>query len=189
MALAPPVGRSTKQRTEALLAFAVAATAGGATTGIVLWLFSGLTEPLPSTVVQVVLVVGIAVALLIEGAGLEGRLPGARRQIPPSVFDRRPVDAAVRFGFELGTGVRTYMVAAAPVLLALTVLIGRPGVVGALATGAGFGVGRGVLPALRHGAGDPTAWDRRLASSALWLRIAGLSAVVGATLIVLRSLG
>jgi hypothetical protein len=53
-----------------------------------------------------------------------------------------------QFGFELGTGVRTYLPTAAPHVLALLLLLGTVSLPESLAAGVGFGVGRGALQLL-----------------------------------------
>lgn len=73
-------------------------------------------------------------------------LPQAARQIPRAVFDRHPASAAARFGFALGTGVRTYMVSPVPYVPALGILLLSPPLVAALALGVGFGLARGLVP-------------------------------------------
>jgi len=76
-------------------------------------------------------------------------LPQAARQIPREVFDRHPLSSASRFGFALGTGVRTYLVSPVPYVPALAILLLGPPLIGALALGLGFGLSRGLVPAAR----------------------------------------
>lgn len=92
---------------------------------------------------------GLALAALVLRARgvLSFPLPQAARQIPREVFDRHPTSAAARFGFAMGTGVRTYLVSPVPYAPALAILLLRPPLVGALALGLGFGLARGLLPA------------------------------------------
>lgn len=105
----------------------------------------------------------LAVAVLLVGHGFVGlHLPQTRQQIPRTVFDRDPARAAARFGYELGTGLRTYLPSAAPHLLAVgLVVLGGPWW-GALALGVGFGLGRGLLPTQRALAPDEQRWDARV---------------------------
>lgn len=157
-----------------------ATTAGGITTAVLFWLLSGLAAPLgPST--QVIVFVVVAVAILLAGHGFLGvHLPQRRHQIPRTVFDRSPERAAARFGYELGTGLRTYLPSAAPhVLVAGIVVLGLP-LWAALALGAGFGAGRGLLPTQRALAPDPSRWDARLDLAAPVFQVVGEAmAVVG----------
>ncbi len=140
----------------------VATTAGGLTSALLFWLLSGLLAPLAPTVRLWVFVVLAALVLLV-GHGFVGlRLPQNRQQIPRSVFDRSPTTAAARFGYELGTGLRTYLPSAAPHLLAVgLVVLGGPWWA-AVALGVGFGLGRGLLPTQRALAPDARRWDARV---------------------------
>ena len=58
-------------------------------------------------------------------------LPQAARQIPREVFDRHPLSSSTRFGFALGTGVRTYLVSPVPYVPALAILLLGPPLIGA----------------------------------------------------------
>lgn len=157
-----------------------ATTAGGVTSALLFWLLSGLLAPLAAGVRLAVFGV-LAVLVLLVGHGfLGGRLPQTRQQIPRTVFDRSPARAAARFGYELGTGLRTYLPSAAPHLLAVgLVVLGGPWWA-ALALGAGFGLGRGLLPTQRALAPDPRRWDARVDLAGPVLRGGGEAiAVVG----------
>jgi hypothetical protein len=150
-----------------------ATTAGGLTTAMLLWLLSGLFSPLPDRGRVAVFAV-LAVLVLLAGHGFLGvRLPQKRQQIPRTVFDRSPAKAAARFGYELGTGLRTYLPSAAPHVLAIgLVVLGGPAWAAA-ALGIGFGLGRGLLPAQRALAPDPRRWDARAAIAGPVVRGAG----------------
>jgi hypothetical protein len=129
--------------------FALATTLGGATTTLGLWLLSGLSEPLPEPARWAVFALAVVALVLQARDVISFPLPQAARQIPREVFDRQPASAAARFGFALGTGVRTYMVSPVPYVPALAILLLAPPLVGALALGVGFGVARGLVPAGR----------------------------------------
>ena len=120
------------------------------------------------------LFVALAALILLAGHGFIGvRLPQKRQQIPRTVFARSPATAAARFGYELGTGLRTYLPSAAPHVLAVgLVVLGGPLWV-AVAVGVGFGFGRGLLPAQRAMAPDPQRWDSRVDLAGPVLRGAG----------------
>lgn len=88
--------------------------------------------------------VAITAALLgvARDAGLVTlRLPQNARQVPQDVLQRDLVRGALQFGFELGTGVRTYVSASLPYVAALAVLLAND-VGTALLTGLGFALGR-----------------------------------------------
>ena len=127
----------------------MAATVGGLTIALGLWLLSGLSSPL-SAAARGVLFGGGVVALVLRSRGLLSfPLPQAARQIPREVFDRHPLSSASRFGFAMGTGVRTYLVSPVPYVPALAILLLGPPLIGALALGLGFGLSRGLVPAAR----------------------------------------
>ncbi|MCF6525796.1 hypothetical protein HOY81_22360 [Streptomyces sp. JJ36] len=88
-------------------------------------------------------------------------LPQNARQIPQHVLHRHLLGGALQFGFELGTGVRTYLSASTPYALAAAVLL-HGGLLPALLAGSGFALGRAATPALRLASGAPSAWDARL---------------------------
>lgn len=72
------------------------------------------------------------------------RLPQNRRLVPQYVPSMGPVWGAAQFGFEMGTGVRTFVTAASPyILVAWLAFFAMPWtmlLLGAL----GFGIGRGI---------------------------------------------
>ncbi len=88
------------------------------------------------------------------------RLPQNGRQVPSTVIAEGGRLGAWQFGFEMGTGLRTFMTSSLPHLAALTVALIAPWPY-ALLTGAAFGAGRAVMPLARIGWGDPADWDRR----------------------------
>jgi hypothetical protein len=80
--------------------------------------------------------------------------------VPLDVLQRGLVRGSLRFGVELGTGVRTYLSATAPYVLAAGLLLcGQHWPVAALA-GLGFAGGRATTTLLRRAA--PAEWDARL---------------------------
>ncbi|MFG3662283.1 hypothetical protein [Streptomyces sp. NPDC047706] len=137
--------------------------AGGTLTAGVLWLLSGLFTPAPAAGRQGLIVVVALVAALRDAGRLPLRLPQNARQIPQDVLRRHLVRGAARFGFELGTGVRTYLSASAPYAMAVAVLLSGGSHVPALAAGLGFGAGRALTPALRRLSGNGEHWDDLLA--------------------------
>lgn len=135
---------------------------GGSASALGFWLLSGLAQPVGGTA-RVGLVGLLAVAALVDDAfDLGWRWPQNARQVPQAVRRRAPRAALFGFGFELGTGLRTFVTSRAPYVVAGVVLLGGLSAVEALAAGAGFGAGRALMPLLRalhHRAGD---WDRVL---------------------------
>lgn len=68
-------------------------------------------------------------------------LPENRRQVTQRVVRMRPLHGALKFGFEMGTGVRTYVTAASPYVVAAWVLL-YGDLALAAATATAFGLGR-----------------------------------------------
>ncbi|MGP4110799.1 hypothetical protein ACTWP5_07765 [Streptomyces sp. 4N509B] len=135
---------------------------GGALTATALWLLSGLASAVPETG-RLGLVAALALLGALRDADLvRVPLPQNARQIPQDVLQRNLVRGTLQFGFELGTGVRTYVSASAPYAMAVAVLLCGGSPAAALLAGLGFGLGRALTPVMRLTAGDSTAWDRRL---------------------------
>ncbi|MEU9203419.1 hypothetical protein [Streptomyces sp. NPDC048332] len=153
--------------------------AGGLLSAGVLWLVSGLFTPLPAGVRQGLIVAVALLAALRDAGRLSLRLPQNARQIPQDVLRRHLARGALQFGFELGTGVRTYVSASAPYAIAVAVLLSGGSYAPALAAGLGFGAGRALTPVLRRLSGDGERWDDRLA-----LRLSGMTVVCSALIAV-----
>jgi hypothetical protein len=142
--LLPPHRRRSLFDYRILGAYMGGTTAGALLTAVAAWLASGFTEPLPVSVRLALLGACAGLVVLSRHGVLAGaiRVPEAKRQIPAEVFGGSLVRGAFIFGFELGTGVRTYVSSAIPYFLLLIVLVGRPTFAAAVAIGLGFGVGR-----------------------------------------------
>lgn len=117
---------------------------GGIATSGVLVVFAGLAEPVPFGARQYLglLVAGTSVVHALGVFRL--RLPENRRQIPSSVL-RRGLRGFAQFGFELGTGARTFLPSPLPIALALMILLGLTSLSDALVLGFAFGLGRSVV--------------------------------------------
>lgn len=133
---------------------------GGLTSGLVLGLAGGLVSPIPLGARQVAAVATALLALLCELGLIRLPLPQNSRQIGQEVL-RNPLRGALQFGFELGTGVRTYVSATAPYAVAVAALLAGS-LPAALLAGLGFGAGRAVTPLLRQASANQADWDARL---------------------------
>jgi hypothetical protein len=149
--LLPPDRRRTLLDARIVAAYMFGTLSGALLTAMALWILSGFTEPLGDGARLALLLVGGLLVWLVKDGPLQGivALPEARRQIPAEVFGGRLTRAAWRFGFELATGVRTYVPAAAPYVLVLVMILARPTLIGAVLIGIGFGVGRALPTALQ----------------------------------------
>ncbi len=164
--------------------------AGALTSGLIVGALGGLVGLVPLWPRILLLVALLAVLLAFELAGRPlHNLPQARRLVPQDVIRRADVEGPLQFGFEMGTGVRTFMPTALPHALVLTVvLIGGlgPGIL----AGVGFGLGRALMPIARSRHRDPADWDHLLERR---LRLVGRLCAVGfalaAAIVVVKQMG
>jgi len=183
--------------------FVVGATLGGATLGGLMALLALAVQAVPATTATTGLV-ALAAALVAAASdrGIAGiRLPVHHRQVNERWLDRyRPWVYGAGFGWQIGTGLATYVTTAAVYLtVVLGALTGRPAV--ALAVGTGFGFLRGMAVLLTRDLADPSelrAFHRRFlevgpvagrlvigaelvsaVAMAAWLRSPAALAVVG----------
>jgi hypothetical protein len=92
------------------------------------------------------LVVAITIGAVLRDSGaVELWLPENRRQVRRTVTEHSPSVRSWVFGFELGTGVRTYLPGTAPYVAALVALMTSPPFWFPLMIGVGFGLGRFVV--------------------------------------------
>ncbi len=183
--------------------FVAGATAGGASLGLIM---AGLALAVSALDLSAVAAGSLSLAAVLVAAGSDSgiarrRLPVHRRQVNERWLDRyRPWVYGAGFGWQIGSGLATYITAAAVYLMVvLAGLTGRPVV--ALAVGTGFGFLRGLAVLLTRHLTEPSAllafhrrffelgpWADRLvvavelASAAgiiLWLHTAMAAAEVG----------
>ncbi|GLZ13252.1 hypothetical protein Acsp04_34870 [Actinomadura sp. NBRC 104425] len=133
-----------------LAVFTLGLVLGGTLSAAVLWLLSGLAAPVPPPARTAAIVAVAALGAARDLGLVRLRLPQNARQIPPEVLADRLRAGALRFGFELGTGVRTYVSATTPYVLALGLLLSRPGSAATLLAGAAFGAGRALSAVLAY---------------------------------------
>ena len=126
---------------------------------LVLGLASGLATPVPFAW-RSLAVVGVALLGLLRDAGaVHVPVPQNARQVPREVLQRHLLRGSVQFGFELGTGVRTFVSASPPYVLAVALLLLGQDLAIAAVTGLGFGAGRATTPLLRRLSEAGDAWD------------------------------
>ncbi len=132
---------------------------GGAATAVLAVLLGSLVRPVVPTVAGEVVVIALALFVLAGEARLHRwTLPHRRAQVPQAVIDEGADAGALRFGFEMGTGMRTHMPSSLPYvpLAAVVLLASWPA---AVVTGVGFGLGRAGMALGRYHARDPDWWD------------------------------
>ena len=146
MLLPPREGKRSPFDYKILAAYLAGTTSGALLTTMVVWILSGFAEPLSAGPRVVLLVVGAVFIWLCKHGPLSRyiTLPETRRQIPAEVFGGSLTRGAYRFGFELGTGIRTYVPSAAPYILLLALMLANLTLTNAILVGLGFGVGRAV---------------------------------------------
>lgn len=120
-----------------------------------------------------------ALAVLLRECGLvRFRVPENARLVPEGVQHLREW-GALQFGFEMGTGMRTYSPSALPhlVLLAVVLVVPFPA---AFTCAAGFAAGRLAMPLLSNAWSDDGAWTQVWTRSERVLRPVLALTVVGA---------
>jgi hypothetical protein len=133
------------------------------------WLLSGLAAPVPPAG-RTWAIVAIAVLGVLREAGvIRVPLPQNARQVPQDVLQRRLRLGTLQFGFELGTGVRTFVSASAPYVLALGLLLSHQGPAATAVVGTAFGAGRALTAALTLWSRDPGR-DVTIAVRMPWLK-------------------
>jgi hypothetical protein len=154
--LLPRGRRATESELRIVAAYLGGTLLGSLATVTVAWFVSGFFSVLPDVSRLLLLSAGALVVWLAKETRWSSRitLPESRRQIPSEVFNQSLVRGAFRFGFELGTGVRTYVPSAAPYVLLLTIFLGWLPLGATLLIAAGFGMGRAVPLALQFAATD-----------------------------------
>jgi hypothetical protein len=182
-----PGWRAPIRQSQVLVVFNVGLLLGGILSATVLWLVSGLAAPLPATVRGAAIVVVAALALARELGWVAFPMPQNARQIPQDVLQRHVRLGALQFGFELGTGVRTYVSANAPYVLAIGLVLSHQGVVQTMAAGAGFGVGRAVTATIRFVSRGDEWDDRRLTRMTILTNGIAVAVFVALGVLVLRS--
>ena len=103
-----------------------------------------------------------AVAAACDARLLPFRLPQNGRQVPSDIIVRTDGSGALQFGFEMGTGLRTFVPSHLPHVLVATVLLVAPWWAAPM-LGTAFGFGRTLMVHSAVRSGDATAWDRRFA--------------------------
>ncbi len=180
--------------------FVVGAVFGGLTLGAVDAALAALTAAIaPSSVAVGTCALGATLVALCSDAGLAGiRVPVHHRQVNERWLDAyRPWVYGGGFGWQIGTGLATYITTPAVYLVVvLCALSGEPA--GALAVGGVFGLVRGLAVTLTREVSSPSglpALHRRLAAAApradrlVLIVLAGTAVALMATLRSVSSVG
>lgn len=149
-------------RDRSRLFFSVGQVLGGLTTALLaVSVGSLLARPWMPSAVGLALLGAVAALVLSGDLGLHQlRFPQSHRQVPTSVIADGSDVGALRFGFEMGTGMRTYMPTNMPyVVLCACLLVATWDE--AAAAGAGFGASRAAMALGRVYSVDIDRWDRQ----------------------------
>lgn len=140
--------------------FSLGLILGGIFTASLAWLmFGGLGRAVPALVKGGILLAGASLVVLRDYGALEISLPQAPRQVPSSIFRKGVPLASLQFGFEMGTGVLTYLTSTVPYLVLVAVVLYAAHYWFALLAGIGFGLGRAIVPWLRLYSRQGERWD------------------------------
>lgn len=141
----------------------------------------GVAAPMGVRIAAVAALLG-ALAVF-EIAGRSNMLPQNRRLVPQTILAANSIAGPLQFGFEMGTGLRTFAPSALPLATVAMALLWAPNAIEGLALAVGFGLGRTLaIPARR---GDPERWDHRMsvAKGPVRLILAAAFAIVVARLL------
>lgn len=148
-------------RSKALPYFSSGLLIGGFVTGVLVGLFGALLGMLASEVAAGIVVLAVLAGLAHDFGIVHFPLPQRAKLVPKEIDRRGVMVAALQFGFEMGTGFRTFIPSAAPYVLVVTVLL-----VGDLATaalaGTAFGAGRAAMTVSRFLSSKRVKWDQSL---------------------------
>lgn len=123
----------------------------------------------------------LVLALLHDSKIVKFRIPQNARQVPERVSSSGPRLGALQFGFEMGTGMRTFMTSLLPhVALVGAILIVPVSV--ALLMGIFFGAGRALVPLARGLAENEATWSAAFGSRERAIQVALGVAILGAGL-------
>jgi F0F1-type ATP synthase membrane subunit c/vacuolar-type H+-ATPase subunit K len=180
-----PGWRAPVRQGQVLAVFTLGLLLGGTLTATVLWLLSGFAAPLPGAVRTGAILAVAALGVLREAGWIRVPLPQNARQIPQEVLRTRVRRGALQFGFELGTGVRTFVSASAPYVVALGLLLAHQGPATTALTGTGFGAGRAVTAAIRYASRHDEWDDRRVTRMPLLTNAIGVTVLIALVVLLL----
>jgi hypothetical protein len=112
----------------------------------------------------------VAIAGVLRDTGLLPLpLPQNARQIPQAVLQRGLASGGLQFGFELGTGVRTFVPSSSPYVLLAALLLSVPSPQLALLAGVGFATGRALTAWIRFASRmESQVWHQHLTIRMRW---------------------
>lgn len=140
------------------MAFSLGLVLGAVLVATTAFALTGVMKAVLPASFRLLLVGAIAVVCLLrEVRILKFRIPQNARLVPESVVAKGPVLGPVQFGFEMGTGVRTYSPSSLPHLMGLSIclILSFPA---AVSLGVGFAGGRMLMAFSALISGDGSRW-------------------------------
>jgi hypothetical protein len=132
---------------------------GAWTVALVAAVLGGVVQAVVPAPVRLGLLGLLAGIVLLREFGLISlRVPENARLVPEHVVHKGRVAGGIQFGFEMGTGMRTYSPSAQPHLVLLAMLLALPWS-GALAAATGFALARWTMAAVSIGHSDDGSWS------------------------------
>lgn len=173
---------SLRKEVENSVLLALGLMLGAITTTAGLAVLGGFVSWIPPTFVRLILLAVCVVAAAKDLKIVHFNLPENARMIPQEVFGHGVRRGAIRFGFELGLGFRTYIVSACAYGLAIctVVLAGSTGIE-ILLVGVGFALGRACPLLERLLASERASFTLRQASADY--RMVGALGILSAALL------
>jgi hypothetical protein len=139
--------------------FGVGLVLGASVVAFTAAILGGLVQALVPEQVRLGLLGGLALAVLLREAGLISLpVPENRRLVPEVVLQRGRMLGPIQFGFEMGTGMRTYSPSALPHLVLLAIVLAIP-LPGAMLAAVGFAAARWIMAAASIGHSDAGEWS------------------------------
>lgn len=152
---------------------------GATSVAVVAGALGGVVQSLLPPVVRMALLGLVALAVLLREAGLITLpVPENKRLVPEHVLQRGRVFGGIQFGFEMGTGMRTYSPSALPHLVLLALLLAVP-FSGALAAATGFAIARWIMAAASITHSDDGSWSTLWSDNRRLLAVSTAVATVG----------
>jgi hypothetical protein len=96
------------------------------------------------------------------------RLPETARLVPKDVFNKGLLRGTLQFGFEMGTGARTFVSSNAPYVLVVALAFAIDDLLHACLMGVAFGCGRSLMPLARYASGEEQRWDESMERTVRW---------------------
>lgn len=167
--------------------FSLGLVLGGIVSAVPIWMLGFLFDWISPTWKSWALLAFGSAAILRDTHVVRFPLPENHRQVPKEALNKDILRGVLQFGFEMGTGVRTFLSSTAPYVLVFAMILLVDNLWLSLLIGACFGVGRAIVPFARYYNGAGETWDQLMERHIRW--IAPLGTAVCSAWASLTSLG